>query len=313
MTIYLAPIQGFTDFIYRKAYAAVFSHIDAFFIPYISVKNNTILSKHKRETALNNNSQKRVIPQVLAKNTDEFLFLSSYLKTTGYNEINLNLGCPYPMVTKRGKGAGLLNNTYEIEKMLDSFFAQTDLKLSVKLRAGLISPDEIKTVVPLLNRYPLTEVILHPRIAGQLYKGAVNEWAFRFAVENLKNKPVYNGDIFSVEAFEKRKLLFPETEKWMLGRGVLMNPFLPAEIKNRSFTDEERATKLKEFHRLMYEGYTETMDNPGNVINKMTQFWSYFSYSFPNQKKIFKAVKKAKSEESYNEAVRKAFYSLNSI
>ncbi len=308
--IYLAPIQGFTDYIYRRAFSRIFSGVDAFFIPYISVKNGQVLNKYKREILFRNNPQHRVIPQVLAKDTDELLLLANLLAETGYSEINLNLGCPYPMVTKRGKGAGLLQNPGKIEEMLAGFFKNTDLKLSVKLRAGLVSPTEIKAVIPVLNRFTLTEVIFHPRIASQLYKGEVNQSAFRVAVENLNHKLVYNGDIFSVNDSNNHKKAFPETETLMLGRGVLMNPFLPAEIENQQFSEEERIEKLKDFHRLILDGYTEAMDNPGNVLNKMVQFWSYFSYSFPNQRKVFKAVKKSKNRNNYDEVARKAFFSL---
>jgi tRNA-dihydrouridine synthase len=308
--IYLAPIQGFTDYIYRSAYSAVFPGIDTFFIPYISLKNGQVLNKYKREVLQKNNPQNNVIPQVLAKNSDEFLSLSSLLKEIGYTEINLNLGCPYPMVTKRGKGAGLLQYPKKIEEMLAGFFEKTDLKLSVKLRAGLTSPTETEQIIPVLNRFPLTEVIFHPRIASQLYKGKIYNGAFRFAAENLNHKLVYNGDIFSVQDFENHKKEFYETETMMLGRGVLMNPFLPAEINKQQFTEDERIEKLKEFHRQVFDGYTEAMDNWGNVMNKMVQFWSYFSFGFPNQKKIFKTIKKLKTLNDYDEAVRKAFYSL---
>ena len=308
--IYLAPIQGFTDYIYRKAYSEVFTGIDTFFIPYISVKNGQVLNKHKREILLQNNPQSRVIPQVLVKNSDELLSLANLLAETGYSEINLNLGCPYPMVTKRGKGAGLLQYPERIEEMLTVFFKKTDLKLSVKLRAGLISPNEIEQIIPVLNHFPLTEVIFHPRIASQLYKGEIYQSAFRVATENLNHKLVYNGDIFSVNDFENHKKIFPDTETLMLGRGVLMNPFLPAEIKKQQFSEEERIEKLKEFHRLIFDGYIEAMDNMGNVMNKMVQFWSYFSYSFPNQRKVFKVIKKSKNRNDYDEVVRKAFFSL---
>jgi len=296
--IYQAPIQGFTDFVYRKAYSLLFPEVDKYFIPYILVKNNQILKKYKREILLQNNQQKQVIPQVLAKDESELIFLSSLLKDT------------FPMVTNRGKGAGLLPHPEKLKTMLAVFFEKSDLKLSIKLRAGLVSPKEIEAIIPVLNDFPLTEIILHPRIAKQLYKGEINDDIFQFVVKNIKHKLVYNGDIFSLTDFNECKQKFPETENWMLGRGILMNPFLAAEIKNISVFGEEKIDKLKEFHRLIFEGYSETMDNTGNVLNKMKQFWSYFSYSFPNQKKVFKGVKKSKNLTDYNVATQKAFFSL---
>jgi len=307
---YLAPIQGFTDYVYRKSYSEVFPGIDKFFIPYISVKNNEILKKYEKEILPQNNLQKIVIPQVLAKNENELLFLSKILDDFGYKEINLNLGCPYPMVTNREKGAGLLPHPEKIKRIIAHFFEKSNLKLSVKVRAGLNSSKEIESIIPVFNEFPLTEIIFHPRIAKQLYKGEIFDSAFEFALKNLKHKLVYNGDIFSLNEYNMRSQQFPETKNWMLGRGVLMNPFLPEEINQISFSADEKIERLKKFHQIIFEGYSKIMDNPGNVINKMTQFWSYFSCNFPNQKKVFKGIKKSRNTATYAQETQKAFLSL---
>ena len=307
ITIYLAPLQGFTDFVYRKAYSEIFHGIDAFFIPYISVKNNQVLKKYEKEILLGNNPQNRVVPQVLVNTPGEILFLSKFLEEKGFKEINLNLGCPYPMVTNRGMGAGLLPYPIKIEEILCSFFENSSLRLSVKLRAGLISPNEIEMVIPVLNQFPLTEVILHPRIAKQLYDGEISYPAFQFASQYLKHQLIYNGDISSITDFRILEQKFPETNGFMLGRGVLKNPFLPSEIKGLQFSEKEKHDKLLEFHRRIFELYTEKMDNQGNVLNKMKQFWIYFSNNFPNQSKCFKWVKKAGTLNKYKDETQKIF------
>lgn len=303
-SIYLAPLQGFTDFVYRKAYNETFGGIDAYFIPYISIKNNEILKKYEKEILPENNPQNLVIPQVLTNSGVEIQFLSKYLKEKGYNEINLNLGCPYPMVTNRVLGAGLLPHPEKLYQILFSFFEKSTLKLSVKLRAGLISPKEIEKIIPVLNQFPLTEVIFHPRIAKQLYEGEIIHSAFEFATTNLKHRLVYNGDIFSTDNFNDRSQKFPETDAWMLGRGVLINPFLPAEIKGVFYSEAEKRVKLVEFHKRIFELYTEKMDNDGNVLNKMKQFWIYFSHNFADQKKCLKLIKKANSLSKYQSVLR---------
>lgn len=298
--IYLAPLQGFTDFVYRKSYNMTFPGVDAYFIPYISTQNNTVAQKYKREILAEYNKQDRVIPQILAKDAKELLFLSELLSNEGYSEMNLNLGCPYPMVTNRGRGAGLLSHPEKLDKMLSTFFKNTSLRLSVKMRTGLNSPEEIESVVPVLNKFPLTEVIFHPRIAKQLYSKQINHEAFRFAANELKHPLVYNGDIFTCNDFIEIQNKFPGIQKVMIGRGILMNPFLPAEIKGIGFTNAERREKLILFHQLVLDEYTKIMDNEGNVLNKMKQFWSYFIFQFPDSKKQFKQLKKARSIAAYN-------------
>lgn len=296
---YLAPLQGHTDYVFRKACSEVFPGIDAFFIPYISVKNEQVLKKYMAEIAPENNPQKRVVPQVLVKDEKEIVFLAKMLYDFGFNEVNLNLGCPYPMVTRRGKGAGLLPKPDQIQKILDAFHRHSPLKLSVKMRAGLEDKKEIENVLPVLNDFPLTEIILHPRVAKQLYAGEIIETAFLFAEERTRHKLIYNGDIFSVSDFREKQAKFTQTPGWMLGRGILMNPFLPAEINGILFSPEEKRNKLIDFHQIIFENTQRKMDNSGNALNKMKVFWSYFSYNFQNQKKALKAIKKTNSLSVY--------------
>ncbi|MGE0018370.1 MAG: tRNA dihydrouridine synthase [Draconibacterium sp.] len=305
---YLAPLQGFTDFVYRQVYAQVFSGIDAFFIPYISVKNNEILRKYEKEVLPVNNPQTRVIPQVLAASANEMLFLTNYLSTLGYTEINLNLGCPYPMVTKRGMGSGLLPFPEKIEHILASFFKNSNLKLSVKMRAGLVSANEIEKVIPVLNQFPLSEVIVHPRVAKQLYAGDIIESAFAFATSALKHRLVYNGDVNLADDYRRIRQKFTGINHVMMGRGVLMNPFLPAEIKNQHFTETKKREKLIEFHQLMFDAYLKVMDNPGNALNKMKQFWIYFCHNFAEPKKCLKKIEKSNGLTAFQTVANMIFH-----
>jgi tRNA-dihydrouridine synthase len=252
--------------------------------------------------------QTRVIPQVLAASADEILFLANYLSALGYIEINLNLGCPYPMVTNRGMGSGLLTSPEKIEQILSAFFKNTNLKLSVKMRAGLVSATEIEKVMPVLNQFPLSEVILHPRVAKQLYEGDLIDQAFEFTAASLKHRLVYNGDLNTVDDYHRIHQKFGQTNCFMLGRGVLMNPFLPAQIKGFLFSEFEKKEKLAEFHRLMFEEYLKVMDNAGNALNKMKQFWIYFCHNFAEPKKCLKKIGKSNGLTAYQTAVNQIMY-----
>lgn len=310
--IYLAPLQGFTDFIYRQAYSKVFNEVDAFFIPYIAMKNGTVLPKYRKEVLPENNRQLRAIPQVLAKDADEMHYLVDVLSELGYTEINLNLGCPYPMVNKRGRGSALLPHPEKLEEILHSYFSGEHPELSVKLRAGLNSSEELMPVIEVLNKFRIKEVILHPRIAKQLYSGEIIDEAFQLAVENLQHSLVYNGDIFSVSDFKKRQAQFSSLKHWMLGRGILMNPFLPMEINGTEIPENEKKNKLRDFHRLMLDGYSKAMDNEGNALNKMKQFWIYFCYNFPNPHKVLKNMKKANNILKFKAEAERCFALLGS-
>jgi tRNA-dihydrouridine synthase len=308
ITIYLAPMQGFTDYIYRKAYAETFVGLDAFYIPYVSVKNGQILPKYLKELDSENNPQETVIPQVLVKDVDEMLRLTEKIQEYGFSTINLNMGCPYPMVTNRERGAGLLPEPKTIDAILKAFYKHSKLHLSVKTRLGVLSPEEINQVIPVLNQYPLHEVILHARIAKQLYKGKINTNAFHYASCHLKHKLVYNGDIFTTHDFEQKSKQFPETTGFMLGRGILMNPFLPAEIKGIEYNKLEKKEILYRFQQNIQNAYTRSMDNPGNALNKIKQFWMYFSYNFAEPNRVWKSIKKLKKLEQVRSATEGFFY-----
>lgn len=298
-TLYLAPLQGFTDFVYRSVYSTVFGGMDAYFIPYITLKNGEIARKYLKETAPANNLQQRVIPQIMVGNSSEAVVLARYAEEQGYKEICLNLGCPFPMVANQTKGSGLLPFPQLIDEITSTILSETNLLVTIKLRAGLKSFDEIDALIPVFNRLQLKELIFHPRIATQLYKGEINTGKFLQVKEKLIHPLVYNGDIFSSEEFWAKKTLLPGTYAFMLGRGVLMNPFLPAEINGDVISPAEKREKLVDFHEKLVEKYLQVMDNPGNVVDKMKQFWAYFSYSFADQHKTLKRIKKTGNLNHY--------------
>ncbi len=297
--LYLAPLQGFTDFIYRKAFAETFGGIDAFFIPYITFKGGEILKKYEKEILPENNLQVPVIPQVLVSNGQEIIKLSNMLAALGYTKINLNLGCPYPMVTNRRKGAGLLPFPEEVRKIMEHFFTHSNLGLSVKMRAGLHHPEESRAIIEVLNDFSISEIIFHPRVAKQLYKGEIQKQVFEETCKQSHIPLTYNGDIFSMTDFHQKEKDFPRIKGWMLGRGILMNPCIVYEIRNIPLSPEDKRKKLSAFHAQIFNAYSENIDNQGNVLTKMKQFWGYFCYSFSSPQKTFKAIKKANSINIY--------------
>lgn len=303
--LYLAPLQGFTDFTFRMVFLRHFGGIEACFIPYLSLQGGEVPKRELREILPGNNpSPVRTVPQVLVKAADELVSLATLLTTYGYREINLNLGCPYPMVTRRGRGAGLLPQPQEVKKILEAAFEIPEMEVSVKFRTGLQEESELPAILAVLNSFPLKEMIYHPRLASQLYKGTVNEALFRTVAENTPHRLIYNGDIFSVEDFRRKEQLLPPISGWMLGRGILMNPFLAEEICGTMTAPEEKRERLQAFHDELFEAYSERLAPSRQEIVKMQQFWSYFSFAFPDPRKTFKRIKKAKRREDYLAAVK---------
>ena len=310
--IYQAPLQGSTDFSFRSVYAQVFPGIDKFFVPYISYgKGREIKKSQLREVFPENNSALPVVPQVLFSDVAEILDLVAILIDYGYTEINLNLGCPYPMATNRGRGAAWLEKPEELNEVLQVLFSKNyPAKFSVKMRAGMTIDQDFKSVLSVLNQFPLDEIIFHPRTASQMYSGKANPELFREAVSLINHPLVYNGDINSVADFQELKTIFPEQSGWMIGRGLLMNPSLPSEIKGIEFEPKELRRKKKELHDNLFESYSARLDGSGHILMKMSQFWTYFCESFDNPHKVMKMIKKSGSLNKYNAAVAEIFNSF---
>lgn len=303
-TIYLAPLQGFTDFNYRKCYHQVFGNIDEYYIPYISIGSGSkIRNSQHREILPENNGQVPVVPQILCGNVDELKRLATELKQFDYPRINLNLGCPYPMATKKGRGTGLLENTEMLKQVLDSLFSNFDFTVSVKFRAGLENENTILKRTELLKSYPFEKLIFHPRNAKQLYKGVADRKLFAEVSQMIEHPLVYNGDVVSNDDLAEIKELVPNQNEWMIGRGILTNPFLSSELNGVFFSKEEKLEKLLQFHDSIFESHVQTWSDHGIALNKLEQFWSYFSLSFVQGRKIYKAVKKAKNLTAYHNGI----------
>lgn len=300
-----SPLQGFTDFRFRNAFHHYFGGIDTFYAPYIRL-NGKLKIKQSYQNDLNpaNNTSLEVIPQVMTNDADEFLYVVKYVQSLGYKELNWNLGCPYPMVTKSGMGSGLICNPAKINEVLHKAHNESDIVVSMKMRMGYENAQEILEAFPVLDTYPLKNIAIHARIGKQLYKGGVDLDAFEKCIESTKHKLYYNGDITSVATFKKIQERFPSINHFMMGRGLIADPFLPSMIKNNTTAyPKDRWKIFMEFHDTIYQQYEEYLSGPTPIKMKMLGFWEFFSQSFSNPKKTYKAIKKASNPRKYQEAV----------
>ncbi len=310
--IYQAPLQGFTDFDFRKVLAESFGGIDKHFIPYLSYgKGREIKRSQLREVFPENNGSLPVVPQVLFSDQAELFDLVTILTDYGYQEINLNLGCPYPMATNKGRGAAWLEKPEALNEILQQLYAKDfTAKFSVKMRTGMTNDQDAKAIFDVLDQFPMEELILHPRTASQMYDGKANPQLFAEAISQVKHPMVYNGDIFSVADLQNLQSLLPVQNSWMIGRGLLTNPALAVQLKGEVLEPKALRKKMREFHDQLLEAYSSRLDGSGHILMKMNQFWTYFSESFENPHKVLKLVKKSSSLLKYNAAVTEIFRSF---
>lgn len=306
ITLLSSPLQGFTDFRFRNAFHHYFGGIDTFYAPYIRLNGKLkIKNSYQKDLQPENNTTLEVIPQVMTGNADEFLFVVKYIQSLGYKELNWNLGCPYPMVTKQGMGSGLICNPEKIDHILKRAHEETNVVVSMKMRMGYEHAAEILDVFPILDKYPIKNVAIHARIGKQLYKGGVDLESFQKCIDSTDHKLYYNGDITSVAKFREMKERFPSIDHFMIGRGLIGDPFLPGMIKkNTTEYPKDRWEIFSQFHDTIYRQYDEALSGPTPIKMKMQGFWEYFSQSFSNPYKTFKRIKKANNPRAYQQAVR---------
>lgn len=305
MKYYLAPMEGITGHVYRNAYKKYFDNIDKYFTPFI-VPNQSLSLKTKelRDLLPENNLGLNIVPQILTNDAEGFILTANKLKQLGYDEINLNLGCPAGTVVSKKRGSGFLAFKDELDKFLDEIYKACDMKISIKTRLGKDSPEEFYKIIEIYNKYPLEELIIHPRTREDFYGNTPNLKIFEEALTLSKHSICYNGDIFTASNYNDIVDKFKEIDKVMLGRGILANPGLIGEIKENKFLTKET---LKDFHDELFENYTILLNEDKNAMYRMKELWGYMSHIFTNNKKYYKKIKKAQKAKDYKEAVARLF------
>ncbi|MFO7570243.1 MAG: tRNA-dihydrouridine synthase family protein [Smithellaceae bacterium] len=310
--IYLAPVQGITDRIYRNIFPAYFKGVDLAIAPFISSSKkmkseNNVL----RDLSPDRNTGIPTWPQIMSSKPEDFTQLANRLYDIGYRTVNWNLGCPFPMVVKKGRGAGMLCYPDRIASFLEKAMPALKPALSIKLRLGLTYPDEIFELIPVFNRFALEELIIHPRTGGQMYEGDVDLDTFEQCLTLSKHRVVYNGDINSAVKFERLRQRFLSVDRWMIGRGLLENPFLAEEIKfhtQKSYS--EKVEIIRAFHDRLFAEYSQILSGPSHITNKMKEIWTYLGGFFENSEKIQKRIKKTHHRDHYVDVVNRVFDEL---
>lgn len=306
--IYFAPFQGITTQIFRECYARYFEGTDKLFTPYFSNFEPGCKLPPKQQAALKHTFEHgiEVVPQVLSKSADEILWLAGICHEMGFKELNWNLGCPYPQVANKKRGSGLLPHPDSIDEILEKVFKNINLAFSIKCRLGYASADDIQALIPVFNRYPISEFTLHARVGKQLYSGQPDLQAFAATLPAIITPLVYNGDIFSPEDWRQFSERFPSIRLVMLGRGILRNPFLPAQIKGLELP-ENAHTIVYHFINDLYLLLRQQRNNNPSVLNAMKEYWSYLCEYFDEPLKVFRRIRKAGDFKTYEDAVHHIF------
>lgn len=311
MNLYLAPIQGMTIACYRNAFARIFGGIDAYYTPFIATADIEKVRHLLLKDLLpeRNDAAVKVIPQLLSNNGTDFRLFSSAIVALGYREINWNIGCPFPMVTNKKRGSGILPYPDMIRKFLDIACADSSYTLTVKMRLGFDNSEQGTRVMEVLNEYPLGGVIIHARTGMQMYTGTVDLDSFEALASACKHEATYNGDIFTYDDFLHISTRFPAIKNFMLGRGALSDPFLPSAIKGQMIPSANKISMIRQFHDEIFHYYKNVLSGDKHLCDKMKEFWSYMLVHIDKDGKLMKKIKKCNTSVDYLDAVDQILHS----
>ena len=298
MKIYSAPLQGYTEAVWRNLHYSVFGGVDTYYTPFLRYERNEIRSKDIRDVERKNNQVSSLVPQIIASSPEEMQPLLQLIKSEGYDRVDINMGCSFILQAKRKRGAGILPYPDMVSALMQEVSKNKDIKFSVKMRLGWESKYEWRVLMPILNDTPLCSVTMHPRLGVEQYKKSVDVDAFAEFYNECKHPVIYNGDILTLSNIKQIKERFPDLEGVMLGRGLLANPALAVEYKeDREFTNQEKATLIRAMHDKMYEELSPRLLGNTQFLSKMKPYWEYL---LPDMlKKEKKAILKSSTIEKY--------------
>lgn len=308
MKIYVAPLEGITGYIFRKTFNEVYGGVDKYFAPFITPSEKcAVTPRDKKELSPENNKGIYLVPQILTCRSDGFISAMNELKEMGYKEVNLNLGCPSGTVCAKGKGAGFLPETTALTKFLDEIYSAGEaegIKISIKTRLGYFDPDEFYDLTEIFNGFPVSELIVHPRIRSDYYKGEPRKEYFAYALKHVKCPLVYNGNIFTPDDYSGLCALFgTNLDPVMLGRGLITDLSLADKLKGKDTSDAD--VKFKTFHDTVYHEYQKVMSPDINVLYKMKELWTYWVSFLDVKGRDLKTIQKAKKYAEYEDSVNR--------
>mgnify|MGYP003290686454 CR=1 FL=1 len=301
MNLYFAPLEGITTYIYRNTHCEIFGGCDEYYAPFIVPSDDEKITKKSLKDILpENNGGYKLQVQVLTNKSESFLKFEKIIKEIGYDEVNINLGCPSGTVVSKGRGAGFLRDTEGLDKFLFEVFEKTNLKVSVKTRVGFFDSNEMEELLEIYNKYPMTKLIVHPRVREAYYKGDVDVKSFDFTYNSSRNPLCYNGNVFTVDDYKAIEGKYPDIEGVMIGRGAITNPAIFREIKGGAKLNRE---ELLLFTERLAQNYNEVLKSETFTLHKLKEVWFYMIKNFDDCKKIAKKLKKAQKLNEFSGAL----------
>ena len=304
MRYYYAPMEGITDSIYRRVHHKYFGGVDRYYMPFLSPTiHRTLTHKEDRELPVADREGFVAIPQILTRVAEDFLWAAQVCADRGYEEVNLNVGCPSGTVVSKGKGSGMLRDLPALDAFLEEVFSRSPLPISVKTRLGLENPSDFPQILEIYNRYPIRELTIHPRTRKEFYSGQLHQEQFAYAVEHSANPLCFNGEVRKATDIDAIAQAYPGVEAVMIGRGLIADPgmLLPGGTTREA---------LHGFVRELTDCYVEAFGGARNAMFRMKENWGFLRHRFEGSERLWKQLRKTTDLSEYHAITSEIFRSL---
>ncbi len=303
MNYYFAPMEGLTDSIFRRLHHAYFPGVTRYYMPFLSPTiHRTLTHKEDRELPVADSVGFSAVPQILTKVPEDFLWAAQVCRDRGYDEVNLNVGCPSGTVVSKGKGSGMLRDLDALDRFLDQVFSASPLPITVKTRLGLERVEEFAPILDIYNRYPIRELTIHPRVRKAFYDGPVHMASFEYALAESKNPLCYNGDILSLADADAIGKNYPQVGSVMIGRGLIADPgMLSGGTDIRAL--EGFLTELMAVYEVEFGGSR-------NAIFRLKEHWGFLHSRFEGCDRHWKRLRKSTDATEFKAITAEILHTL---
>lgn len=304
MQYYFAPLEGLTDSVFRKVHHKYFPGVDRYYTPFFSpTSHRALTNREARELPPADSLGVSVVPQMLTKVAEDFVWITGVCRDLGYEEVNLNLGCPSGTVTAKGKGSGMLRDLDALDLFLEEIFAGSVLPISVKTRVGFADSAEFPAIMEVLKQYPIKELTVHPRVRTAFYKGHVDMDAFRYALQESPAPVCYNGDLTSLKQVRTMAGQYPNISGVMIGRGLIGDPGMltPGGTTRQA---------LEDYLNELLETYLVEFGGSRNAMFRLKEHWGLLIHKFEDADKLWKALRKTTDLGEYRSLCAQILHTL---
>lgn len=296
----LAPMQDVTDLEFWKLMSR-YGGPDLYFTEYFRVHPTSHLEKDILRSITNNPTGKPAIAQLIGNDVESLVRSAKELQQYPVAAVDLNLGCPAPIVYKKYAGGGLLRDPDRVDRILGALREAVSTRFTVKTRIGFDDTAVFDQLLPIFAKHSLDLLTVHGRTVKEMYRSAVRYDYIASAVDSMDCPVIANGNIYSAASAES-VLKQTNTRGLMIGRGAIRNPWMFTQIRQRLAGQPvfiPTGQDALRYVRDLFETVKHVDYNERGHITCMKKYMNYFGVGVDPDGRFLHEVRRATTEKTF--------------